>query len=272
MSSQPTNDKLTEVNNLKGRLVSKTKDWVNRQLVEETNKMYGEQLDQQFNDSQHIMNQNQILRIASIQEQELNTRIIIAVAVFWIIILSAAVLVLFYFGAFPITTALFGIIGIWVIGFLYLGWYLYQHTRDPTATEFVNEAQEYTRAFIKAAAPDSLLRKCPEKCKLNYDTMKDKKPLPSQGNVGAFSRYPMDFDFWKGGVPSTDPNPKGNRVNIDPGASVRSLDNPLQTFTCVNPRTQDTVISSQPCDVYPGYEEQNEAFDWAASQVMFPRK
>jgi hypothetical protein len=275
MSGQSTN-----LNELRSNTVSKTKEWVNQQLVQETNRIYEDQLNREFDDSQRIMNQDEIIRFTNIQEQELNTKIIIIVASLWMVILSACLLVMFYMKAIQTKHALIGLIGIWVIGFIYLGWYIYQHTQDPSAHEFVNDAQNYSKAFLRATLPDAIIGKCPQRCQINYDQMNKGVDKNTRNGISVFSDYPMDYDYWKGGIPSPEPGPKDQSLGIrmEPGAIVDPIEPPLQTFVCVNKKNPSTEITSaQPCHVYPGFTDKNDmenlsTLRWGMNQTGFPRK
>lgn len=220
-------------------LTDKTDQWVQQKIIEETNTTYNQQLNQEIKQDNQIMHQEQILRITNEQEQTLNTKVRIAVASFWLFTLSLCILLLFYFHVLPIQTAIYGILGIWILGFIYFVWYFYTRLNDPTTREVVNDAKEYSRSFLRASLP---VLKCPSKCKLKYNTTSG-RTQPNQSFQTKMSQYPMDHDYWKDGIP-----------NI-----IRPIRPELQTFSCVH-KTDSTreFQSAQPCFVYPGYIDKNE--------------
>lgn len=283
MSSPTIQQKKDQLKGLKSDTVEKTKDWVNQQLVRETNRMYGEQLQQEFDNNQKVMNQDRIIQIANIEEQRLNIRIVICIAVFWIVLLSAFVLFLFYSHIINTKYALTGMMGIWIIGLTYLGYYLYKHTHDPTTRKALNDAKSYSRAFLRAALPTSIVPQCPAKCSTNK--MSGNAPNRAgtsgsrEGGVGAVSDYPMDFDYWANGIPSPIPGPRNTTgIRMVPGQIVVGVSEPLQKFRCAKRNNPSVVIeTAQPCSVYPGYEDVNSqelrnTLNWGMTQTMFPRK
>lgn len=284
MSGQPTiQEKRQQLTQLRSETVEKTKDWVNQQLVNETNRMYGKQLSQEFRSNQKVMDQDRIIKLANIEEQRLNIRIIICISIFWIVLLSGLVLVLFYMHIINLKYALIGISGIWGIGFIYLGYYLYKHISDPETTRVVNDARDYSRAFLRAAIPNALIPQCPAKCKVSMSAMNAPNKAGTSGStttgLGVVSEYPMDHDYWSKGIPSPVPGPRNNEsLRMTPGQIVVGMSEPLQTFRCVKSNDPSKVIeTAQPCSVYPGYESVDgesirDSLEWGMTQTMFPRK
>jgi len=258
-------DKIKEDNNA----VKKLNELVERQIANETDMMYQQNLEDQFSHDEKIMNQEQIIRITQDQQQELNRNVIVLVASFWMILLSALVLVLFYLRTINMKYSLIGIMGVWIMGLSYLGYYFYTVVEDPTTKEAVNDAKEYSKVFLRATLPDSLVAKCPEKCKLDFSALNADQDLQyNVKGVGRFSTYPKDFDYWRYGVPR-----ESSSTN-----AVQGVDPVLRTYTCAkeNDPTQ-TFESNQPCHVYPGYIDEKErdmrnTLDWGMKQTLFPRK
>lgn len=279
MSNSSTNltSKLDEV---RADAMSKTKQLIRQQLVDETNQIYAKQLNHEFQSQDKIMNQNQIISIASIQEQELNTKIIICVASVWMVTISCALFAMLRAHIINFKVALIGTIGTWVIGLCYLAWYLYTHANNPTEKEIVNDASYFTKAFLRASLPNSLQPKCPSECQVSYDSKNQNGNVIYNNDIKTFTTYPSSQDYWKGGIPSFEPisQERNPGISIQPEAIVSPLNPPLQTFTCVNMRDNSIEITSaQPCDVYPGFTDQEELkneepLEWGMKQTMFQRK
>jgi hypothetical protein len=219
---------------------------LNNYVLDATQKLaaneLGKQFDHQFTSNQKIMNQEEYIRIAGVVQQKLDQQLIFYFAIFWLVLASSVLVILFYLRILEGKKVFMALMVIWIGGMSYLGYLLYKRYQVESIQTTVESASGTLKDLIRAAYP-SIQKKCPERCQIKYDKYTGEKPAGELSTLFP-SRYPRDMDYWKKGIPAPDSTP-----GTIPRATV--MPNPdAALYTCeLNGKT---VQSAQPCDVYPG--------------------